>query len=283
MSDYIGGKKPKKVRYHFSIVFLAAVVVFGVMFYRYMKSTTLEDVLSQEMDIVVPANSDKNNEQASSEDEQTDSDANADESVVNPVAESEAVDSEYLDSCVFIGDSIMYGLSSYGLVPASNVYASMSMDVSEAETQTIQTSQYGEVTILEALESSMPQNIYIMLGSKGSAYMTPSQMYSDYSSFVNKVKSTCPDANIYLISVPPVTNAKEQSKESPVQNSDLDSFNELVLEYANTHDVYYLDLNSYLKDDTGKLPAADAENDGVHFKYSTYEKFIDYVLTHVAG
>ena len=68
--------------------------------------------------------------------------------------------------------------------------------------------------------------------------------------------------------------------ESPIKNADIDSFNERLLEYANNNDIYYLDLNSYLKDSTGALAASDAENDGVHFKYSTYEKFIDYILKH---
>ena len=280
MSDYICGKKPRKVRYHFSIVFFAAVVIFGVVFYRYMKSTTLEDVLSQTQDIVVPANSGNDSTEAAGEDSQeSDAGSQTAADVTNPVAESEAVNSEYLNRCVFIGDSIMYGLSSYGIVPASNVYASMSMDVSKAETQTIQT-QYGEMTILDALSTSMPENIYIMLGTKGAAWMSVSDMYSSFSSFANKVKSTCPGANIYIISVPPVTSAKEQSVESPIKNADIDSFNERLLEYANNNDIYYLDLNSYLKDSTGALAASDAENDGVHFKYSTYEKFIDYILKH---
>ena len=54
MSDYRSGKK-KKVRYHFSLVFFAAVLIFGFMFFRYMKTTTLEEVLSEDRDITMPA------------------------------------------------------------------------------------------------------------------------------------------------------------------------------------------------------------------------------------
>ena len=52
--------------------------------------------------------------------------------------------------------------------------------------------------------------------------------------------------------------------------------------YANRNDMYYVDICTALKDDLGKLPDADAENDGLHLKYSAYEKLIDYVLTHTA-
>lgn len=277
------GKKPKKVRYHFSIVFFAAVIIFGVMFYRYMKDTTLEDVLTQDGEIVVSGASDAEKDEESGQEEQSQNSDNVEddgaEDGVNPIAESEAVSDEYLQSCVFIGDSIVYGMSSYGIVPASNVYASMSMNVTKAETEPVET-QYGDITILEALEADIPENIYILLGSKGAAWLTPSEMYSSYSSFVTKVIELCPDSDIYIIAVPPVTAAKETSVESPVSNSDIDDLNERMLELCNNKGIYFLDLNSYLKDDTGCMPAADAENDGVHFKYSTYEKMVDYILTH---
>ena len=277
------GKKPKKVRYHFSIVFFAAVIIFGVMFYRYMKDTTLEDVLTQDGEIVVSGASDAEKDEESGQEEQSQNSDNVEddgaEDGVNPIAESEAVSDEYLQSCVFIGDSIVYGMSSYGIVPASNVYASMSMNVTKAETEPVET-QYGDITILDALEADIPENIYILLGSKGAAWLTPSEMYSSYSSFVTKVIELCPDSDIYIIAVPPVTAAKETSVESPVSNSDIDDLNERMLELCNNKGIYFLDLNSYLKDDTGCMPAADAENDGVHFKYSTYEKMVDYILTH---
>lgn len=277
------GKKPKKVRYHFSIVFFAAVIIFGVMFYRYMKDTTLEDVLTQDGEIVVPGASDAEKDEESGQEEQSQNSDNVEDDGakdgVNPIAESEAVSDEYLQSCVFIGDSIVYGMSSYGIVPASNVYASMSMNVTKAETEPVET-QYGDITILEALEADIPENIYILLGSKGAAWLTPSEMYSSYSSFVTKVIELCPDSDIYIIAVPPVTAAKETSVESPVSNSDIDDLNERMLELCNNKGIYFLDLNSYLKDDTGCMPAADAENDGVHFKYSTYEKMVDYILAH---
>ena len=280
------GKKPKKVRYHFSIVFFAAVIIFGVMFYRYMKDTTLEDVLTQDKEIVVPGASDAEKDEDSDQEEQSQNSDNVEDDGakdgVNPIAESEAVSDEYLQSCVFIGDSIVYGMSSYGIVPASNVYASMSMNVTKAETEPVET-QYGDITILEALEADIPGNIYILLGSKGAAWLTPSEMYSSYSSFVTKVIELCPDSDIYIIAVPPVTAAKEASVESPVSNSDIDDLNERMLELCNNKGIYFLDLNSYLKDDTGCMPATDAENDGVHFKYSTYEKMVDYILTHTVN
>ncbi len=283
-------KKPLKVRYNFGIVLLGVILIFGLVFYRYMKNTTLEEVLSEDREIYVPSfasllgdndDSDEDNASVASDADSEEGESEPSE-IVNPVPESEAVSSDYLDSCVFIGDSLTYGLSSYGIVSSSNVYASVSMSIAKIETEEIET-QFGTMTVLDALEESQPENIYVMLGTNGAAWLSVDDMYDYYISFLKKVKSTCSDSEIYIISVPPVTSDKETSVESPILNSDLDSLNELLLSYANDKSIHYLDVNSYLKDGGSSLPTSYAENDGVHLKYSTYELFIDYILTHVAG
>ncbi|MCC8196142.1 MAG: GDSL-type esterase/lipase family protein [Ruminococcus sp.] len=290
MANVSRTKKPLKVRYNFGIVLLGVIIIFGVVFYRYMKSTTLEEVLSEDREIYVPSfapilgNDDDEEEDNSVATTDTYSESEELESseIINPVPESEAVSSDYLDSCVFIGDSITYGLSSYGLVSSSSVYASVSMSIAKIETEEIET-QYGTMTVLDALEESQPENIYVMLGTNGAAWLSVDDMYDYFTSFMKKLMNKCPDSEIYIISVPPVTSDKESSVETPISNSDLDSFNELLLEYANDKSLHYLDVNSYLKDGGSSLPSSYAENDGVHLKYSTYELFIDYILTHVAG
>lgn len=283
-------KKPLKVKYNFGIVLLGVILIFGLVFYRYMKNTTLEEVLSEDREIYVPSfasllgddeDSDEDNASVVS-DADSDEDTSEPSEIVNPVPESEAVSNDYLDSCVFIGDSLTYGLSSYGIVSSSNVYASVSMSIAKIETEEIET-QYGTMTVLDALEQSQPENIYVMLGTNGAAWLSVDDMYDYYTSFMKKLMSTCPDSEIYIISVPPVTSDKETSVESPILNSDLDSLNELLLSYANDKSIHYLDINSYLKDGGSSLPSSYAENDGVHLKYSTYELFVDYILTHVAG
>ncbi|MCD8108233.1 MAG: hypothetical protein LUE20_09805 [Oscillospiraceae bacterium] len=285
-------KKPIKIRYNFGIVLLGVILIFGLVFYKYMKNTTLEEVLSEDREIYVPSLSsllngsdDEDSEEensVASTDSETESEASEPAEIINPVPESEAVSSDYLDSCVFIGDSVTYGLSSYGLVSSSNVYASVSMSIAKIETEEIET-QYGTMTVLDALEESQPENIYVMLGSSGAAWLSVDDMYDYFTSFMKKLMNTCPDSEIYIISVTPVTSDKETSVETPILNSDLDSFNELLLEYANEKSIHYLDMNSYLKNGGSSLPSSYAENDGVHLKYSTYELFIDYILTHVAG
>lgn len=278
-------KKPRRVRYHFSLVFFAAVLIFGFMFYKYMTETTLEDVLSSESDSanigITDSVGNNTDGQDSSQSQNNVSQQGGDAEIVNPVPESEAKTADYLNSCVFVGDSITYGLASYNVVPSANVYASMSMSISKVDTATIDT-QYGEMTIAEALQLKQPENIYIMLGSNGAAFMSVNDMYQSFSSFMKTVSEVCPDSDIYILSVPPVTAKKEASAETPISNDDLDEFNNKLLEYANRNDMYYVDICTALKDESGNLSESDAENDGLHLKYSAYEKLINYVLTHTA-
>lgn len=281
MADYARSKKPKRVRYHFSIVFFAAVFIFGFMFYNYFMDTTLEDVLSQDAingsDISVSENSGD----AVGNDQDTQIDSTVQGELINPVPESARADDDYLNKCVFIGDSVTYGLASYNVVPATNVLASVSLNISNAETSKVDT-QYGEMTVVEALTVSQPENVYVMLGTNGVAWLNANEMYQYFSSFMKSVLSACPESNVYIVSVPPVTAEKEAAVNIPVKNEDIDEFNSKLLDYCNRNELHYLDLNSYLKNENGVLPTDDAENDGMHFKYSTYTKFIDCVLTHVA-
>lgn len=283
MNEQISRKKKLRIRYRLSIVFFVTVLIFGLIFYRYMKTVTLEEVLSQNRTITFFTDS-KDDPDGGNISTEESGDSSAEQGgepdeIVNPVPESEKADSSYLDDCVFIGDSLTYGLSSYGVVPSSNVLASVSMSIAKVETEEIDT-QYGLMTIVNALTEMNPKKIYVMLGSIGAAYLSAEDMYQKYQSFLNKASLACPDADIYIISTPPVTKNKEDSQESPIKNSVIDELNSKLLEYADNNGAYYVDTASALKGSDGCLPADYAENDGMHFKYSTYELFVDYILTH---
>lgn len=276
------GRKKLRIRYRLSVVFFGAVLIFGFVFYRYMKTVSLEDVLSQDRQITFfnhNPGSDSDDDTAGDSEQPVNADAAG---VVNPVPESEKADESYLSECVFVGDSITYGLCSYEIVPKSNVLASAAMSVMKIDTEQLDTSM-GSMTVLEALTELNPKNIYIMLGSNGAAYATSDSIYQNYQAFLNKVKMACPESDIYVISTPPVTSAKENSTEAPIKNADIDDLNAKLLDYCNSNGVMYLDLNSELKGTDGFLPSDYAENDGMHFKLSTYSIFTDYILTHVRG
>lgn len=284
MADNKKSKKKKRVKYRFGIVLLAALLIFGYSFYTYFNSTELEDVLNPDDSVSSSTDSEADASTSDNAASAQDGDTRTDDSsaeTVNPVPESERAGDDYLNNCVFVGDSVAYGLASYNLVPTSNVLAGVSAGLSKIDTVTVDT-QYGEVTVIDALTSMQPKTVYVMFSSSNAAYMNANEMYQYFSSFMKNVMSTCPDSDIYIISIPPVTSEKEASVTVQIKNSDIDTFNEKLLDYCDRNSLHYLDMNTYLKNDNGVLSTDDAENDGMHLKYSTYTKFIDYILTHIA-
>lgn len=283
------GKKRRRARYHFSFVVLAAIAAFIICFVLYMKNTTLEQVLDGSSlpiaDSVTDSAEDSALDSTSDEsitDESSVSDNVPAGSATNPIGESASVGMDYFNTCAFVGDSITDGLASYQIFDRKNVYASIGMNIQKIDTEVIATS-YGEMTVLEGLVQRNPQNIYIMLGSNGIAWLTNDQMISKYSAFIDSIKIKLPNSKIYVISIPPVTASREVAAESPIKNSDIDAYNSELLKLANEKSVYFVDLNTALKDNSGKFPDEMAARDGYHFQRSTYDVMLDFLMTHVAN
>ena len=171
---------------------------------------------------------------------------------VNPVPLSEKKDMSYIDSCVFVGDSLTVGLSSYNVLSYDKVLASIGMNINKVNTEPIKTTA-GTVTIKQALLSIKPANIYIMLGSNGVAFLSNETMITEYITFVNDIRADLPDSKIYVISIPPVTAQREITNDHPIQNADIDVYNSELLKMANDNNLYFIDLNTALKNNEGKV------------------------------
>ena len=196
-----------------------------------------------------------------------------------PVPESDPVDESYFDDAVFIGDSLTYGLGAYQVLDADKVIAHTGINP-----QTILTSECIEqpdgssVTVLEAVEAAAPKKVYIMLGSNGVAFLNQSDIIKFYGEFIDELQAALPDAIFYVESVLPVTHEKE-TEDDRYSNSKINALNEALQEMAASQEVYYLDVSEAIKDENGCLPA-DVSADGMHFGVSTYETWVDYLLSH---
>lgn len=202
--------------------------------------------------------------------------------IVNPVPESDPVSETYLGKCMFVGDSITVGFADYQFVSMKNICATVGMNIEKINTDKMKTT-YGELTALDTLKEAKPANIYIMLGSNGIAWMTNEEMLSLYSDFVDNIKKALPDSDVYILSIPPVTAEREASKKDPIKNEAIDQYNSELLKMADSKGIYYVDINTVLKGSDGKFPAADAADDGMHFKKNTYKTVVDYILSHTAA
>lgn len=202
----------------------------------------------------------------------------------NPVPAGTAKDSSYFDSCAFVGDSIMEGLSAYGFLPENQVFASVGLNPYQLNTNAIQT-YYGSVTALSAVLYAKPENLYIMMGMNGVAWDINNDMTAEIGTFIDNVKTSLPSVNIYLMSVTPVSaerEAKASAADGKILNSQIDSFNSSLLSLANEKNIHYLDINSCLKGSNGCLPS-DVTSDGIHISKTVYEDILDYILCHTVS
>lgn len=278
------GQEKRRPRFSVGLVFFLIFLSFAVCFFIYMKNGQIpEDSLSASGEIVESEQIPTPEETTAQTEALTVSETEPpEEKLVNPVPESAPKGLSYLiNECNFVGDSLTVGLSSYGLLPEKNVIANVGMNVSKINTDTITTLD-GDMTALEALKKNNPKNVYIMLGSNGISWLTNESMISEYGVFIDSVKEELPEAAIYIISIPPVTANKEIDTNSPILNSDIDAYNSELLKLADNKGVYFVDLNTGLKGNDGKLASERSDGDGMHFKKSTYDIMLDYLLTHTA-
>lgn len=278
-------QEKKRPKFSFGLVFFLIFLSFAVCFVIYMKKGQMpEDTLSASGEIA-GSETDAAAEIESTETvtvSETEAETEpASEKVINPVPEGQLMGFSYLvNDCNFVGDSLTVGLASYGIIPEKNVLANIGMNISKINTATV-TTPSGEMTVLDALKENNPKNVYVMLGSNGIAWLTNENMISEYGQFIDSVKEELPDSKIYILSIPPVTANKETDSSSPILNSDIDTYNSELLKLADEKSVYFVDLNTALKGNDGKLASERSDGDGMHFKKDTYDIMLDYILTHV--
>ena len=273
---YVKSTAGPLIRFRFKVVFIVFVLVTALCFLIYMTGANFRTHGEREGAVLWESQASQADE--SSGEEQTESV----QQIINPVPASDPMTETYFGKCAFVGDSITVGLADYQLVSSKNVFAEIGMNIEKINTEKLQTADYGETTVLDALQQAKPENIYIMLGSNGIAWLSADDMIAYYSDFVDSIKASLPDSKIYILSIPPVTAAREQAENEAIQNSDIDSYNSKLLKLANSKELYYVDINTALKGNDGKLPESDAAEDGMHFQKATYRVMLDYILSHVA-
>ncbi|MBR4345941.1 MAG: hypothetical protein IKP75_03255 [Oscillospiraceae bacterium] len=258
-------KEKTGLKFRFAFVLLFALASFAVAFMKYMQSAP-DDPLADRI-IYTEAPAPVTEETAPPR------------AVTNPVPECEPLDDSYLDTCFFAGDSLIVGLCDYGFIPPENMAAKVGLNAVTINSESIVEADGTEFTAAAKINLMRPENLYILLGMNLLDRYTPDQMLASYGDFVDSIRVE--NVNIYVISVPPVTAARETDEVSPVLNSDIDKFNSALLKFATDRGLGFLDLNSALKGSDGRLPEELAEADGMHFKKAAYTVMKEYILTHV--
>ena len=179
----------------------------------------------------------------------------------------------YRDSC-FLGNSFIDGMEIYNLVDGADYFAKVGLTVNQADTET---TDNGTVPIIDELNSNKNyKKIFMMFGENELGWSNLDRFVSEYEALVDTAKKYQPDADIYLLSVTPVSAEVSDKAEDGLTNDNIVEINKLIKEVAEDKDVIYCDIFSAVANSKGELPAS-AASDGIHFDRSYYEKCLIYI------
>ncbi len=192
-------------------------------------------------------------------------------SVTNPIAQSEAKDASYFESCCIITDSTLIDMAKYtGL---KDVVACDQLSAVSCNTTVIESS-YGSKTAYETIQIKKPKNVYIMLGSD-IGKSSVDDMIASYTELVKNLRGYLKESDIYIMQLPPVRN-----DDTAVSNSAINEFNTKLLTIANTNNVYCIDTNTALKGVDGMISEQYRNAETGVLTEAAYKTLADYILCH---
>lgn len=197
----------------------------------------------------------------------------------SPTADTD-YDSDFFSSDLFIGDSISTGYSLYGFLNDKNVYAKVGLNPSTVLTKSVSTC-YGDIGISTMLTYTMPKRVYIMLGSNGIQWLSVGNMLQSTDTLVDLIKEICPECDVVIISVPPVTAAYDSTVQDVDVMAKINEYNTSLSSYCTANGMLFVDAASILKDETGYFNKTYAESDGMHFKSSAYKTLLSKIQSDV--
>jgi len=193
------------------------------------------------------------------------------------VYKTKPVDDSYFSNAAFIGDSLTDGFRIYSGLFDATFICGTSMTVSGLSSREWRDG----VSMLDRIKQGGFNKVYIMLGANENLSLEYKDSFvENYSNLIDTVKKSNPDSIIYVQSILPVSPSRDNA--GKITNTVINAFNEGLYEMALQKKVFYLDINSTLKDSNGQLPE-EAATDGVHFKKEYYMKWLDYLRNHAVS
>lgn len=197
----------------------------------------------------------------------------------NPVPECPPKPAEYLEKIAFLGETNVYNLGQNHLLQPFCVYASENLRLTNYTKEYVML-EGTTIRILSAINSaSCP--IYLMFGTESLSTQPADQTADQFSLLLGQVMAQAPETTVYVLSIPPVTKMAEQQGDNSLLNSVIDDYNSRLLSLCIEKDVYFVDVNTALKNNEGKLDPALAMEDGIHLNAEGGQILLNYLLNHV--
>lgn len=200
------------------------------------------------------------------------------ETPFGPVQESEPVEDDYFDDAAFLGDSRTEGFYLYSGLRHGTYYYAVGATVASVFTKEAWETPEGKIPLLDAVAQAEFRKIYIMLGINELGWTKTENFKNEYAKVIDRLRQDHPEAEIVLQSILPVS-AKQDAKESYVNNDRIKVYNEVIKALAEEKDCFYVNTAEAVTGPDGCLPV-DMNFDGVHLNPAGCRLWLNYLRTH---
>ena len=204
--------------------------------------------------------------------------ANASQSECMVPVQATPVDESYFSDAVFIGDSRVEGFHLQSGITQGTFLTGVGMDSSNIFDTPYITTTSGNITVFQALYNNSYKKMYIMLGTNELGYPDFEEFRKNYTTCLQELRKMMPNALFYVSAVPYVEESKVETGDY-VNNKNIDTVNQIILDICQANNYYYLNTNEVLSDGKGSL-AQDATSDGIHMYPEYCAKWLDYLKNH---
>lgn len=188
------------------------------------------------------------------------------------------VTQDYFDDAVFIGDSRTVGLRDYSGWDNATYYASIGLTVYDMFTNPIVEEDGQSITVEEALTRHQFGKVYLMIGINEMGTGTVDSFMKAYEEAVAHLRELQPNAIIYVQGIMKVKQSR--SDRDPIFNNPaIQERNDRIAMLANNQDIFYIDVNEVVTDETGNLNP-EYTYDETHLLGKYYSIWTDFLLEH---
>ncbi len=194
------------------------------------------------------------------------------------LAEVKGTGEGYLNNCIFLGDSRYVGLVSYAVISDEDVLAQVGIAHMSVESNTFTQNSGAQYTLRSYLQSHAKDVIYIGYGVNGMKGTDEDTYEKSYKNLIEHIMELAPNSKIVLMSIWPVDD--NGTYKGSVKNEWIDKYNDFLLALAEYEGIYYLDVNTVLKDKNGSINSKYDGGDGLHYNAKGYQVIREYILSH---
>lgn len=188
------------------------------------------------------------------------------------------VTQEYFDDALLIGDSRAEGVALYSGWNNLTYYTEGGMTVYNMFQRQVAKEDGQKISIEEALQKHTFGKIYLEIGINEMGTGTLDSFMEAYESAVTHLRELQPDAILYLCGIMYVKQSKSES--DPIfNNPNIQARNERIAQLADGENIFYLDINELVTDETGNLNP-DYTWDEVHLLGKYDSLWLDYFCSH---